>query len=898
MKTKLFYFLTLILFSVTQISYAEKEFMSDKSKTKKELYDLDFKYKPTDWQTAICLPDDWQKSLVGKNGAMLYDHYSRSPDFATKMNISLSPGKEKWISQQLESSKIPVVSTVTKYNGLELTEQAFAVTDDADGKIKPLTETSGNIAPQLQVHDSRRFVKDFAKPTKKCDPNFKNSEFGDGNPLVYKFIGAGTGDYYFAFCFCEGDVSKPGERVQKIIIENEFRETVDTVNSPFEGGARRAGDVTGKNIPFVKIIKAKDENGDGVIDVKLVDDENSRFKCTSISSLWVFDEKPDANDILLGNNTINPIDFEIAAASRPAKYSGPPRTDLIIATVKNTESSIREFAPQFKIESEIALKYNLKNQTLFVRNRHSVDFPFAVENITTDKSSITLNFEKMTLAPDETFKFVIAIQSGAAPAKWTVAEAEAAHNRAEKYWNNIDLPYNVIQVPDSNIQNMLNSCIRNIYQAREIKDGLPAFQVGPTIYRGLWIVDGAFLLESVTALGVGKEARAGVEYVLSKQNKDGSFEVIGAFWKENGIVLWIIDRHEELTGDRKWLEDNWSKVERIVDFIKVLRERSREDTNALHYGLIPAGYSDGGLHIDSEYTNPYWLLVGLKSAVSMAKRTGRIEQAKEWQEDYDDLWKTFKKLAKRDIVTDEFGNKVLPVHMTRPLKEKPHKGQWAFLHAVYPGGVFPKDDPILKGNLANLEANEKEGLVLGTGWDSDGLWGYFGSFYAHALLQTGRGEKAAQIAYDFANHASPLYVWREEQRPVDHPEPHFVGDMPHNWASAEFIRLILHLLVFERGDELHLFEGLPKSWLKSGAELSINNAATRFGSFSMKMKVSKDGETAELQVICPKRNPPKQIVVHTGDFGKLKSGIAKPNNKGFAIVPKAGKEYNYVLKIK
>jgi len=886
MKTKLFFNVIIILCLITQISCATNKIMADKSKNKNNSYKLDFKYKPSKWQTAICLPDDWQKSIVGKNGEMLYDHYARSPEFATKMKLSLSQGKEKWISQKLESSKVPVVSTVTKYDGLELTEQTFAVTDDSDGKTKPRSDKAGEIAPQLEVHDARRFVKDFAKPTKKCDPNFINSEFGDGAPLVYKFVGAGSGDYYFAFCFCESGVNKPGERVQKIKIENELRKTVDAIAD------------AGKNVPFVKIIKAKDKNGDGIIDIEIVDDDSARYKCTSISSLWVFDEKPDADDILLGKNTINPIDFEIAAASRPAKYSGPPRTDLIIATVKNTESSIREFAPQFNVESEIALKYNLKNQSLFVRNRHIVNLPFPVENITKDKNNLTLHFEKISLKPNETFKFVIAIQSGAAQESWSVAEAEAAHNHAEKYWENFDLPYDVIQVPDPNVQNMLNSCIRNIYQAREIKDGLPAFQVGPTIYRGLWIVDGAFLLESVAALGQGKEARAGIEYMLSKQNNDGSFEVIGAFWKETGIVLWTIDRHEELTGDRKWLEDNWTKVKRAADFIKVLRERSREDTNALHYGLIPAGYSDGGLHIDSEYTNPYWLLVGLKSAVSMAKRTGRIEQAKEWQEDYDDLWKSFKKLAKRDIVTDEFGNKVLPVHMTRPLKEKPQKGQWAFLHAVYPGGVFSNDDPILIGNLANLEANEKEGLVLGTGWDNEGLWGYFGSFYAHAFLQMGRGEKAAQIAYDFANHASPLLVWREEQRPVDHPDHHFVGDMPHNWASAEFIRLILHLLVFERGDELHLFEGLPKSWLNPGAKLSINNAATRFGLFSMKLEVSKDGKTAKLQIICPKRNPPKQIIVNTENWEKLEKGNAEPCNKGFVFVPKAGKEYNYVLKLK
>ena len=52
--------------------------------------------------------------------------------------------------------------------------------------------------------------------------------------------------------------------------------------------------------------------------------------------------------------------------------------------------------------------------------------------------------------------------------------------------------------------------IRNIYQAREIKKGLPAFQVGPTCYRGLWVVDGAFLMEAAAYLGRLDEARNGI----------------------------------------------------------------------------------------------------------------------------------------------------------------------------------------------------------------------------------------------------------------------------------------------------------------------------------------------------------------------------------------------------
>ena len=40
--------------------------------------------------------------------------------------------------------------------------------------------------------------------------------------------------------------------------------------------------------------------------------------------------------------------------------------------------------------------------------------------------------------------------------------------------------------------------------------------------------------------------------------------------------------------------------------------------------------------------------------------------------------------------------------------------------------------------------------------------------------------------------------------------------MPHNWASGEFIRMVRHMLILERGGELHLLEALPKAWTKPG----------------------------------------------------------------------------------
>ena len=167
--------------------------------------------------------------------------------------------------------------------------------------------------------------------------------------------------------------------------------------------------------------------------------------------------------------------------------------------------------------------------------------------------------------------------------------------------------------------------------------------------------------------------------------------------------------------------------------------------------------------------------------------------------------------------------------------------------------------------MAMLRAVESEGLVLDTGWLKDGIWNYFASFYGHAWLWLGQGGKAADTLYAFSNHASPLLVWREEQMPQGKGNG-MVGDMPHNWASAEFIRLTRHCLALERGNDLHLLEGMPRRWTEPGAVTRLRDVPTEFGPLSMTLEVAKNGSHATLKLTPPRRTPPSRIVLHLGHW--------------------------------
>jgi hypothetical protein len=90
--------------------------------------------------------------------------------------------------------------------------------------------------------------------------------------------------------------------------------------------------------------------------------------------------------------------------------------------------------------------------------------------------------------------------------------------------------------------------------------------------------------------------------------------------------------------------------------------------------------------------------------------------------------------------------------------------------------------------------------------------------------------------------------------------------MPHNWASGEFIRLVRHLVILERGGELHLLEGLPRSWTKPGDALALRDIPTSFGPVSVGLRVDDTG--AELVVEPPTRDPPAKLVVHIERFAR------------------------------
>ncbi len=820
---------------------------------------VDHRYAPSWWQTSICLPDDWQKTLVGKEGQLLYDFRGKYSGFKTRIAFDLGEAGDastEWVGQELIGPRVPIVRTLKRSGAVEIVEEALAVAPP----LRPGQE--GTVVERLD--EGRDLVK-WAAPKGECDPAFRNIAVGFAQSIRYRFRVFDPGPYTVVFGLCEGHWKEPAKRPLDLVIEGKTRKTVDMVGEH------------GRNVPVLFPFQARDEDGDGWIDVTVAAAKGAADRNTILNVLWIFDgEAPPTEELLAGQSPRRALAH--LDCGQPLPETRPPRHDVILVRLRNRGEKGGTVRPSVLVESELKITPRAEPARVDVGPETVLSASRPFEASVEGPNKVRLRFEPVKLAAGAEGQLAIGVGRGQrprlVPRDWETAVA--FRRRAEQYWKQADLPYGRIAVPDAGVQAQLDSAIRNIYQAREIKDGLPAFQVGPTCYRGLWVVDGSFLLEAVAFLGRVDEARAGIDYLLGFQRDDGAVMIIDGHLKETGIALWAVTRHARLTGDPTWLFKVWPNVERGFDSIRSMRAATWSNPEAPNYKLVPEGFSDGGLPGKyPEYTNVYWTLVGLRAAVDAAEWLGNTVQAAEWRREYDDFYATFRRAAERDMVTDARGNRCLPIRMRDDQDVPVQKAQWAFLHAVFPGKLFPADDPPVEGNMAMLRAVEREGLVYDTGWVAGGIWNYFGSFYAHAWLWRGEGRKAAETLYAFANHASPLLAWREEQRPLGEGDQ-VCGDMPHNWASAEFIRLVRHLLVLERGRELHLFEGLPPTWARPGAVTRVENVLTEFGPVTFELRVADDGSQATLNLDPPTRNPAGKIVVHLAGWSGREGTIELP----------------------
>jgi len=455
--------------------------------------------------------------------------------------------------------------------------------------------------------------------------------------------------------------------------------------------------------------------------------------------------------------------------------------------------------------------------------------------------------EHLTCSPEQPARYLFRIPQDSSATVDTAFDPDALLASARSFWRNWKPFGGTIQFDLSGANGeFLAGCARNIQQARESKDGRLVFQVGPTVYRGLWIVDGNFLLEAARYLGYDKEADDGLRSEWSRQLPSGQIVAGGGgeHWKDTAIAMFTLVRACELKDDWSMLRELRDQVALGIRFLIQLRDQARRgDSTNGRYGLIAPGFPDGGIGgIHSEFSNTLWVLAGLR-AVMRCNDNLKLPELDIAASFYRELRAAFDEAAKREMVADPRGFSYLPILMHDDpdwklpdpwMRPRPQTAQWPISHAIFPGSIFAKDDPIVRGHIALMQAVTVEDVPAETGWlRHESLWTYNAPFVAQMYLWAGLRDWAERTFTGFLNHASPQFAWREEQPLQQAAVSQFWGDTPHNWASAECVRYLRHRLVLEDEDRLRLLDGVPLSEFAKRKTFSLANTPTRFGRISL-----------------------------------------------------------------
>jgi len=397
------------------------------------------------------------------------------------------------------------------------------------------------------------------------------------------------------------------------------------------------------------------------------------------------------------------------------------------------------------------------------------------------------------------------------------------------------------------------------------RDG-PALRPGTRSYARSWIRDGALMSEALLRLGATREVRDFAAWYAGFQDAGGKVpccvDARGADpVPENdspGELLYLLASYYRFTGDRAFLEAEWQHVEGAVGYIDALRQQRRtaawrQPEKLACFGLLPESISHEGYsaHPVHSYWDDFFALRGLGDAAGLARALGKDGLAARWAAMRDELRTDLLASLRRTIAGR--GLDYIPGSV-----ELADFDPTSTAIALAPGG-----------ELADLPAAELRRTFeryyqdlarrrRGDDWTS---YTPYELRNAGAFVRLGWRERAQQLlAAMMADRSPPDWnqwpevVWRNPRYPG------FLGDLPHAWVAAEFVRAFLDQLAYEREADqaLVLAAGVPAAWAK-GAGLAVRGLRTPYGTLDYTLVES--GSRVRLRIAGSLRLPPGGLAV-------------------------------------
>jgi hypothetical protein len=352
-----------------------------------------------------------------------------------------------------------------------------------------------------------------------------------------------------------------------------------------------------------------------------------------------------------------------------------------------------------------------------------------------------------------------------------------------------------------------------------------------------------------------------IRYFYDKQHEDGFMRNYGHYMLETGVALWFTAEHFLHTRDENWLKSLMPGIKKAIDCMLAWRERNkRDDLRGRGYGMLEGRSSD----TPDDEQRMYLLNALTYKGLDYICRTCLPYDEAYWKPVCDEVSQYRQDI--RVSVTDNI--KKGPVV---PLGD----GTWCPTIAPWAGG---------EGPVALLND--------GKNWHTHGMF-VARDAHMHQLMFCGildMNEPYARFIMNY--HCEMLYI--ENVRPSQpyysrHPYLHLLrGEAKafiHNYyngltsladrdtysfwehffhASAHktheegcFLMESRWMLYLEERETLRLLMGVPGRWMKSGKKITVTDASSHFGHFSLtaESKLEEGFIAVDVYFVDPSRLP-------------------------------------------
>jgi hypothetical protein len=423
-------------------------------------------------------------------------------------------------------------------------------------------------------------------------------------------------------------------------------------------------------------------------------------------------------------------------------------------------------------------------------------------------------------------------------------DADLWQKRTIDYWRNLIGNAARIEVPCRKS----NEALLAAHVCQLIANDGGELQGGEGFYDQFYIRDGGYQIMELEEAGLWDAAKKAIDAYLVRQRPDGRFETQKTQFDANGQALWVLWQYYMITGDRTWLEEAYPQMRRSAEWII----KARQETDGTPFeGLLPQAIADGEYLWDGKHHivgYDLWNLRGLECTADAADRLERTGEASEFRKEIDDYHAAIGKALQR-VGTAHF-----------PPSWELKGTHWGNTETLWPTALFQADDPRVTATIDHARNVLGGGFIEGTiQWlgRPGAIHPYMSAYTTMASLRQGEHEQVVADYYWYllhstAGHAFPEGIYFKRRFAWSNTIPHVTG-------ASNFALLLRHMLIDERGEELHLLSATPDWWLDEGQVISIERAPTHFGEMNLTVRGTADG--VQLQLDPPRRQPPSRIVL-------------------------------------